>query len=290
MIKNNRTIEGIYGIPKSFLKVTDYDSFLISLASGEPYIAYTAGLGYSRQNPYESIYIDSPVILGTLRKGISFIYKNLEIKIQEASKDGEPIKMVSVSLEYATVHTHNPTYYEYYQQVTELTSCFKAHNSKLVNWKITTPLTDKVNTDLYLDLSIGKHKLRKLMNLPIQGANYVRYTVNDTMLCSVSSPTRTVEVLDLRNNEDRTNTLLLIESNVVEILVNFGVILLSTKNEDIIQSMIHFFKTDKVCYFLGTYANMTDFNIQSNARRASYALMNKNKNIVFVANILAKDN
>ncbi len=290
LLRNSQTgIQGVAAVrTQPSKKSGDVNVFLTSDDHG----VYMAGGSVPKRSPYEgsNVYITEPVTLGTLRKGVEFYYKNLYIKIQTAYQDGVDKKVVAVGLNFGGITNNNKPidYQEFYKQVLELMSCFIVNNSKLLWWKITTPLTDKIYTDCYLDLRLGKHRINTMLCLPVQGAHYVRFSVNDNTECYVMCPTRTVDVLDLRNNIERNITGLLMDSKVTEILNYFGCILISTKNDDYVNSLRHYFQTSAKVYYLGEFENMDDFFQRRNARAASYALTRTDKRVFFIANINEK--
>ena len=249
---------------------------------------FTVGSNPIRHD-YNTIYIEEPVNLGTLRKGTSFVYKNLAVKVMETTQNSNTQKLVDVSVAYNTTIKKNLSYFEFILQLKELTTCFEAHNSKMLLWKITPPVTDNIDTDMFLDLSIGKHKIYKLLNIPIQGAKYLRYTVTGIQECYVSMPTRTVEVLDLRNNETMRTSWILINSKVTDALSYFGTILISTTDENVIQGILNFFKTNKI-HYLGAFFDMHEYQETAKKRKAAYALMHPNdRNVFFLASIINSD-
>lgn len=284
----NEEIQGLVWVSH---KVSDSFSFDVVSSTGS--LRYNAGLSRPTQNLAEGtdIHIEAPVQLGTLRKGMRFTYRNLFVKIITGAVESDE-KVVSVEVDFAGLYARglnrNLTLDEFFVQLKELTTCFIAHNQKLLFWKITLPLGERITTEGLLDLTIGKKVIKQLVNIPIQGAKYFRYSVNDNMACAISSPTRTVQMLDLRNNAEMVNTHLLIESNVVAILQYAGVILVSTSNEDTIAGLSHFFKTSAELSYLGTYPNLDTFMQQSRTKMASYALMHKDKKVFFLANIVDK--
>lgn len=284
------TFEQIKGLASVKVQPRDSFDFGATFFSPDQQGAYVAC-----SRPFRSvsddcdIYISSPVILGTLRKGMAFHYKNLRVQIQEPVRKEQSYKVVDVGLDFGKLIDNNKkggiTYQEFYNQVRELMTCFTVNNSKLLWWKITTPLTDIISTDCYLDLRIGKHKVQTMLALHIQGAKYLRYSVNDNTECYINSPTRTVEILDLRRNEERFNSYLLMDSKLDEILAYYGTILLSVKDESYISVVRNVFKTNAEVYYLGQFETLNDFYKCRTTRVASFALMNTNKKVFFIANI-----